>query len=286
MLSEYYKNPSGKINYSHSKTNKYHGMDFHLHEYFEIYFFISGKVNYFIENKVYQLHYGDLIFMNNQEIHKPSVFPGEAYERIVIHFDSSIVGLLSPDDFNLLDCFINRPKGEFNRINLDNEQSNHILEFLYKIGQLQKSVSAGSSIIKLTAFLDLLVYINRIYNAMQKNCDYSDIPEKLRLIMDYIDKNAEENLSLDALGKKFFIDKYYLSRLFKKYTGSNIHDYILYKRISKAKRVLSEGYSATEASAVCGFNDYSNFYRMFKKTVGVSPSRYKKKVNFELQNPF
>lgn len=290
MIKEYYSNPSKLITYSHQRNDTYYRMDFHLHEFYEIYFFISGKVNYLIEKQIYHLSFGDLIVMNNHEIHKPSVFPGEPYERIVIHFNPAIASAMSPDDFNLLECFVNRPKGEFNKLKLNNEQIDHVLSYLYKIESLTKSQSKSSVILKLTTFIDLLVYINKLYHLWQ-NTDKSNmllghnmplnedkafvIPEKLTLIMDYIDKNLESDLSLESLGKKFFLDKYYLSRLFKKHTGSNIHDYILYKRISKAKRLLSEGHSATYASIKCGFNDYSNFYRMFKKAVGVAPSKYK-----------
>ena len=291
MIKNYYNNPSQLIKYSHSKDDVCYEMDFHLHEFYEIYFFISGRVNYLIEKQIYQLNFGDLIIMNNHEIHKPSLFPGEPYERMVIHFDPAIASAMSSEDFNLLECFINRPKGKYNKLSLNNEQIDQVLSYLYKIENLSKSSNKSSSILKLTTFIELLVYINKLYSRHRdtaqlqdshSNINISDntntnfvIPEKLTMIMDYIDKNLEENLSLEVLGKKFFLDKYYFSRLFKKYTGSNIHDYILYKRISKAKRLLAEGYDATYTSIKCGFNDYSNFYRMFKKTVGVAPSRYK-----------
>ena len=272
----YFKNPSGVINYTHSKTNTYTGMDFHLHEFFEIYFFISGNVNYFIENKVYKLKYGDLLVMNNHEIHRPSVFSGEAYERIVIHFNPSVAQLFNSPNLNLLACFSKRPKGEFNKVSLNNSQINEILYLLSRIEFFNASNNVGSNILKLTAFVELLVSINRIYNSVENIGEYSKIPEKLALIIDFIDKNVERNLSLQSISKRFYMDKYHLSRLFKKHTGSNIHEYILYKRISKAKYLLSEGYNATDTSIMCGFNDYSNFYRMFKKTVGVPPSSYMK----------
>jgi AraC-like DNA-binding protein len=276
-LDMYFKNPSGVVDYSHTKTNTYTGMDFHLHEFFEIYFFISGKVNYFIENKVYKLKYGDLIIMNNHEIHRPSVFSGEPYERIVIHFNPSIARLFKSPNLDLLSCFTKRPKGEFNIVHPNDSEINEILYLLSRIEFFNASNNTGSNILKLTTFIELLVSINRIYKAVENIDEYSKIPEKLTSIIEFIDKNSEKNLSLQALSRKFYIDKYYLSRLFKKHTGSNIHEYILYKRISKAKYLLSKGYSATDTAIMCGFNDYSNFYRMFRKTVGVTPSSYMKK---------
>ena len=41
-------------------------VEFHLHEGFEIFFLISGDINYFVEKKIYPLQYGDIIFTNNQ----------------------------------------------------------------------------------------------------------------------------------------------------------------------------------------------------------------------------
>ena len=273
----YYKNFNESINYGHTRIENPGQADFHLHDRFEIYFFISGNVNYFIEKKVYSLHYGDLLLMNSHEIHKPSFSPGEQYERIVIHFDSEILQSLSSPSFNLLNCFTNRPSGEQNLISLSKRQSEEILKLFGKIEALGTEISNGSDVLKLASFLELLVFINRVFSStLPIDYESPSVPEKLIPILDYIDLNLENDLSLEFLERNFYINRFHLTRLFKKVTNSGLHEYIQYKRISKAKKLLAEGYNVTEACTKSGFNDYSNFLRMFKRTVGISPGQYRK----------
>jgi len=276
MLDFYYPNFKECINYGHSRSVNPEPMDFHLHNRFEIYFFISGSVNYLIEKKIYPLKPGDLLVMNSHEIHKPTFPKNELYERIVIHFEPSIAKFFSPPGFDLLHCFVNRPKGEQNKINLTSSQIDKISTMLRNIEATEENTGSEAPILRLTYFIELLVYINRIFMSAKPSEELYGIPEKLVPILDYIDTNLESDLTLKALAEKFFIDGSYLSRLFKKSIGSNIHEYIIYKRISRAKKLLADGLSVTDACIRSGFNDYSNFLRMFKRTVGVSPGCYKK----------
>lgn len=277
MLKNYYENLEHYVGYGHSAIDNPASLDFHLHNFFEIYFFISGNVNYFIEKKVYTLKYGDLLIMNSHEIHKPSFTMSATYERIVIHFDPQVARLLSSPAFNLLHCFINRPIGEQNKINLSNSQKDDILRLFYKMEYLKKNKPDGWEVLHLAYFTEILVFINRAFMNIEYSEENTSVPEKLVPILDYIDSRLETDLSLEALEGKFYINRFYLSRLFKKSTGSSIHEYILFKRISKAKKLLSEGHSVTDTCMLSGFSDYSNFIRMFKKTTGISPGQYKKK---------
>ncbi|MCX7842563.1 MAG: AraC family transcriptional regulator [Clostridia bacterium] len=276
MLNEYYKDIDRYLNFSHSRDDiPQIQMDFHLHNLYEVYFFISGDVNYFIEKKVYNLKYGDLLVMNSHEIHKPSFLSKQPYERKLIHFDPSFIQMFAPPGFDLLHCFEKRPKGEFNKISYSKAQFTNILSLFSRLEQAKNSVSGESGLLLLTFFLEFLVELNRCFKGAQQDEVHPNIPEKLIPILDYIDENLESDLTLTSLSKRFFINGSYLSRLFKNSTGSNLHEYIVYKRISRAKTLLSSGNSVTEASLQSGFNDYSNFLKVFKKTVGMSPGQYR-----------
>ena len=66
-----------------------------------------------------------------------------------------------------------------------------------------------------------------------------------------------------------------LSHEFRNYSNKGVYEYILYKRIIKAKKLLFTDMNLTQIALECGFNDYSNFLRAFKKLSGSSPKEYK-----------
>ena len=59
-------------------------VNFHEHPFYELFFFIDGNVQYTIEGKTYHLQPGDILLTNRLDIHRPEIFPGRPYERIVI----------------------------------------------------------------------------------------------------------------------------------------------------------------------------------------------------------
>jgi AraC-like DNA-binding protein len=73
-------------------------------------------------------------------------------------------------------------------------------------------------------------------------------PAALIPIPDYIDSHPAADLTLETLGRRFYMNQSYLSRLFKKGTGSNIHEFIIYKRISQAKKLPGGGGKIKEAN--------------------------------------
>ena len=76
---------------------------------------------------------------------------------------------------------------------------------------------------------------------------------------------------------KYYINKFYLTRLFKNTYGTTINNYILEKRITKAKELLRfSNLNIEDISKECGINDNNYFSRLFKQIEGISPKEYKK----------
>lgn len=249
--------------------------DFHLHDHFELYFFISGDVDYFVERVKYHLSFGDVLIFNSTELHKPTFRSQTPYERIILNFDAAFAAQFSPPDLDLTACFTQRRRGEGNLIRMNTTHTRELFDLLRKLSTLQKKQDTGSDAVRLAAFLEILVLVGRAFQNRETETAAAD-SHPLSGMMEYIDQNLTADLGLDTLAAQFFLSKTYLCRLFKKYTGATIHSYILGKRVSKAKRLLLAGESVTAACHGAGFNDYANFIRAFKRITGLPPGVFKK----------
>ena len=96
-------------------------------------------------------------------------------------------------------------------------------------------------------------------------------------IRSYLDENYTKKITLDQLSERYFINKYYLTRIFREQFGVSINNYILEKRITHAKQLLRfTDQTVEEIGEACGMGALYYYSRMFKKIEGVSPSEYRK----------
>lgn len=104
--------------------------------------------------------------------------------------------------------------------------------------------------------------------------------ETLRLIRDYIEEHYMENISLETVSDRFFMNKEYLSTLFRKKYGETVGGYIIRLKIESAKRQLEYSDRTIDQIAVSlGYTDTCYFSRQFRKNTGISPGRYRSQSN-------
>ena len=102
--------------------------------------------------------------------------------------------------------------------------------------------------------------------------------QNLTPIRDYLDEHYQEKIVLDALAERFFISKFYLTRVFKEQFGVSITTYLLNKRITKAKQLLRFSDQRLEDIGYqCGLGAPNYFSRVFKQVEGVTPSEFREK---------
>jgi AraC-like DNA-binding protein len=208
-----------------------------------------------------------------------SVDSNEPYERIIIWVNSSFLNKHNLDNNDLLSCFQLAQTQKNNLLRLDTELLMGIKNILAQLENACISLEFGSSILKNSLFIQLIVLINRFFLVKDGN-DKEDIEydEYINSVIDYINKNINCDLSIDSIAAAFYMSKYYLMHKFKKQTGYTIHNYIVKKRLILAKGLLQSGLTVTEVCDECGFEDYSNFLRAFKKMYGLAPKSYYKEV--------
>lgn len=277
-----YLNDNFKI--FHIRDKKYIKFEYHHHDFSKIVILIDGDLTYYIEGKAYILKPWDILFVNKNEIHKPVVNPNKYYERIVIWLNPDFMAKYAQGNNNLLKCFEVAIKNNYNLLRLNMKSIDIIKNLIQDIQNCNNSNEFGSEILKESLFVQLMVLMNRLFLNSDKNRDIEDIQydKTIEGVLNYINSNLENDLSIDTIASEFFISKYYLMRKFKNQIGSSIHNYVVQKRLILARSLISDGLSMSSVCSRCGFNDYSSFVRAFKKVYGVSPSNYNPTIhNFE-----
>lgn len=103
------------------------------------------------------------------------------------------------------------------------------------------------------------------------------LSSKIQKALKYIDDNYISDVNLDVASERACMSKYHFSRKFRESVGCTFQDYLITLRIEKAKKMLSdEKFSITDIALAVGYNDLSNFERMFKKVLNCTPSHYRK----------
>jgi len=253
--------------------------DFHFHDSYEVFYSIGGGMQYLIEDNIYSLNPGDLFIINNYEIHKPLRNPKAQYERIILIINPEKIKEIAPQQAALLlSCFTSRKRGEHNKINLSDGERRHYFELVEKIRDLNPH-EMGYQTLKELYFVEFLVFLNRWYRTNYSTTtvyEQHGLNPTIKAIIDHLNDQFTTQITLDQLAEEFHMSKYYMCQLFKNTTGTTINRYIVARRLARAKILLHQGYSVTDTSAQCGFQNYTHFIRTFKKHFSVSPKQFTK----------
>jgi AraC family transcriptional regulator len=101
---------------------------------------------------------------------------------------------------------------------------------------------------------------------------------RLRAVLDYVEERLDVGLSLGQMAAAAHLSVYHFARQFKAATGLPPHQYLIARRVERAKELLHQDgdFSLAEIAASCGFSDQSQFSLHFKNLVGVTPGQFRR----------
>lgn len=246
-------------------------MEAHYHDFYEIFFFIDGDVDYWIDGSLYRLAPGDILLIHPTELHKPvPAAKIERYERIVLWINKSYI---SEIENGILEGCFDKELPTYNKVlRLPEEKKQQLFSLALNLCKEYGSKDFAGEVSAYSLLLQLLVQINRLsHSNTQVDSKKFSTPTLISDILSYINDHYAEKLTLDSIANHFFVSKYYLSHEFKDAVNTSLYRYIIMKRLNAAYTFLQEGYSANEACHMCGFGNYSVFFRAFKAEFGISP---------------
>lgn len=162
-------------------------------------------------------------------------------------------------------------------------------KFAFEDGQIERLVAAlhieteaGAPTGRLfgqTLASALVVYLAQRYSTSPPkfSAHRGGMPSaRLKRVLDYIGAKLDEDLSLLVLANVVGMNLYYFARLFKQSTGLSPHRYVLERRITRAKQLLhTPEMTVLEAGVRTGFRDQGNFTKVFRRFVGVTPTKFR-----------
>ena len=255
-------------------------VEVHHHDFYEVYFFLSGQVEYRVEGRIYHLEPGDLLLISPKELHQPLVKPDVRYERIVLWIDKDYLDGFTELGVDLTRCFDNSLPNHTNLIRPSSVQRGDVRMRLRSLVRESYGKDYGSGLCATGIFLQFMAELNRL--AFQSEAERKETEESeessplVSQVLGFIGEHYNEELSLDDLASRFYVSKYHLSHEFSRVVGTSVYRYIMLKRLLIARQMLMDGGAPGTVYSSCGFGDYANFYRAFKDEYGVSPKTCQK----------
>lgn len=247
----------------------------HDHSLLEVCIFLSGRMLHYSGGHTYRLSFGDIFFARPGELHYAVAAERSVYERYAFWIPEDIFSFLVSGEKSTVGAFTDPKRGEGRVFRLRRGAEGELLE---RLSHLRKSLSGDESMVIFGRLCEVLSFINKSVADNEDDAyrrDEGEIPAIIHEVIRYVRDNYQTVSGIDEVADRFYINRDYLTRVFKKYMGITVHDYIRIIRINRARAMLSDGKGVTETAYACGFNSTSYFIRVFSRSVGTTPAKFR-----------
>ena len=278
-----------------------HSFMWHWHPEIELTWFMSGQMEYVVNDRRYIVSEGDGLFCNSNALHAGYMIGDQDcnYISITFHpkfiygYENSIlqtkyVDFITSNEF--WSSLVLKPE-----VPWQNEIIEHIKEIYMLTLQFQSQTdisNTGSENIpeqshtpelpdyEFRVHLLLCEIWHRLYLYYTQISQDAPRPQKhlqrLKEILSYIQEHASEEITLEDIASHIGLCKSECCRFFKKYMRMTVFDYLLSVRIQNSIPLLMSGENITAIAGLVGFSSPAYYGQIFKRYMGMSPSQYKK----------
>ncbi|RTE08742.1 AraC family transcriptional regulator [Paenibacillus whitsoniae] len=249
----------------------------HMHDMFELYYLYEGERMYFIRDRSYLILPGDLVLINQRDLHATSDSEKLGHARVVINFAESLIAPTVNEAPFLLQAFTHASPV----LRLDLPARRAVEGILDKLLHEAKDEMLGQDFAIRHYLTELLLFTARFVQTQPVASPehVSPLHRKISTIVRHINTYFDSPLRLEELAEHFDISPAYLSRMFKEITGFSFVEYLNIVRVQEAQRLLvTTKLKVIEVSELAGFGSLVQFGRVFRQLTGMTPLRYRQQA--------
>lgn len=196
-------------------------IDFHYHDFHKILIHLHGNVSYCIEGRSYELKEHDIVLVNAGEVHKPILNDDSIYERIILYVSPQLIDDYVSKGYDLACCFKQAYANQSHVLRLAATKGSRLADTIKGLDStLRETTEYANELYQKLLFLEFLIQLNRI--TLHGGIEYINTfssNKKIVEILDFLNKNLTNRISIDELADKFYMSRYHLMHTFKEETG-------------------------------------------------------------------
>lgn len=231
-----------------------------IHPFHEILFYVNGDADFISEQERLTLPRESLILIPKETFHQFTFRHPELYERYVFNFQ------LSPEIKGVADHFLQG-------VSILHPTAPHISGLCRRLREAcsENLTEDEKALLLRSVFSQLLIEISLLKSQLSFPKD-RHANSFISRVLSYINNHCFEAITLQQISRAMDVSPSSLAHLFKEEFGISVYQYITEKRLVHAHRLISEGVSPSQACLKSGYNDYSAFYRAYRRMFGKAPS--------------
>ena len=250
----------------------------HSHSSYELFLPLSEACEFEVADNTFTAPRGSVMLFSPDEPHRLLVKPGQPLAYLYVQFTPDYL----PRDREMTDCmdslFNARAEGAGNLRMLGRESFAYLHAALNRLCEVSgEHVHNDFYRILRPALIEIDQYGTPVTPHLPIRTAKPTLKNTLvDEISEYVATHYAVIEDLSFVCKQFHYSAVHVNSLFKDRLGVSLWRYVLHIRLDRACDMLISGMHAEEVSAACGFHDYSTFYRIFKKSYGITPTACKK----------
>lgn len=247
-----------------------------MSEYLTLFFVISGNMTVMIGEKKYDLYADDLVVVNPFQYYQIESLEKNLLLTLCIS-KAPILSSFKEDWLPYIEC---------SSIGIQENQTEKLQKLRESLVHLMAVYFKNNHDSELEIYQYLFTVLNYLIKEFKKETVFvpqiitETVDERMNQVLETIQKEYDQSLSLEVLAERSGISYYHLSRSFKKQIGINFTEYVNQIRLIHATEALIlSSQPIIKVALNNGFSSMKNFHQVFKKHYDMTPSIYRKKYS-------